>query len=380
MNTKLLKLSETTARPVGLIIRQKDPNNLEMPFDQLGDFITPSELFYIRSHFPAPELDVGSYRLSIRGAVHCELSLSYAEIRSMPSRSCVATLECAGNGRVFLVPPAPGAQWELGAVGNAEWTGVPLSALLDRAGLVDEVCELVLEGADRGVPKEEPKPPGAISYARSITRKRALEPDVLIAYAMNGQDLTLDHGYPLRAVVPGHYGMASVKWLTNVVATTQPFQGYWQTSDYGYWDDSSGIPIRRPLAQMNLKAQIARPRVYETLEPGRSYTIFGAAWAGGTDVTEIWVSLDGGSSWVQGQFLDPINRNAWRRWRYDWITPTQPGRYTLLARAKGADQSLPPDGHNANFGSYVIDHPLPIEVFITEPSSAAVYNSATTKA
>jgi DMSO/TMAO reductase YedYZ molybdopterin-dependent catalytic subunit len=311
--------------------------------------------------------------------VRRELSLSYAEIRSMPSRSCVATLECAGNGRVFLVPPAPGAQWELGAVGNAEWTGVPLSVLLDRAGLVDEVCELVLEGADHGVPKEEPKPPGAISYARSITRKRALEPDVLIAYAMNGQNLTLDHGYPLRAVVPGHYGMASVKWLTNVVATTQPFQGYWQTSDYGYWDDSSRIPVRRPLAEMKLKAQIARPRVYETLEPGRSYTIFGAAWAGGTDVMEIWVSLDGGSSWVQGQFLDPINRNAWRRWRYDWITPTQPGRYTLLARAKGGDQSVQPDGHNANFGSYVIDHPLPIEVFITEPSSATVCNSATAK-
>jgi DMSO/TMAO reductase YedYZ molybdopterin-dependent catalytic subunit len=379
MNGKILNLSGTAMRPSGLIIRQKDPNNLEMPFDQLGDFITPSELFYIRSHFPAPELDVGSYRLSIRGAVHRELSLSYAEIRSMPSRSCVATLECAGNGRVFLVPPAPGAQWELGAVGNAEWTGVPLSVLLDRAGLVDEVCELVLEGADRGVPKEEPKPPGTISYARSITRKRAMEPDVLIAYAMNGQDLTLDHGYPLRAIVPGHYGMASVKWLTNVAATTQPFQGYWQTSDYGYWDDSSGITVRRPLAEMKLKAQIARPRVYETLEPGRCYTIFGAAWAGGTDVAEIWVSLDGGSSWSQGHFLDPINRNVWRRWKYDWITPTQPGRYTLLARAKGGDQSVQPDGHNANFGSYVIDHPLPIEVFITEPSSATVCNSATAK-
>jgi len=379
MNGKILNLSGTAMRPSGLIIRQKDPNNLEMPFDQLGDFITPSELFYIRSHFPAPELDVGSYRLSIRGAVHRELSLSYAEIRSMPSRSCVATLECAGNGRVFLVPPAPGAQWELGAVGNAEWTGVPLSVLLDRAGLVDEACELVLEGADRGVPKEEPKPPGTISYARSITRKRAMEPDVLIAYAMNGQDLTLDHGHPLRAIVPGHYGMASVKWLTNVAATTQPFQGYWQTSDYGYWDDSSGITVRRPLAEMKLKAQIARPRVYETLEPGRCYTIFGAAWAGGTDVAEIWVSLDGGSSWSQGHFLDPINRNVWRRWKYDWITPTQPGRYTLLARAKGGDQSVQPDGHNANFGSYVIDHPLPIEVFITEPSSATVCNSATAK-
>jgi DMSO/TMAO reductase YedYZ molybdopterin-dependent catalytic subunit len=379
MDTKLLKLSGTTARPVGLIIRQKDPNNLEMPFDQLGDFITPSELFYIRSHFLVPELNVASYRLSIRGAVRRELSLSYAEIRSMPSRTCIATLECAGNSRVFLVPPAPGAQWELGAVGNAEWTGVPLAVLLDRAGLADRVCELVLEGADSGVPKEEPKPPGTISYARSIPRNRALEPDVLIAYSMNGQDLTPDHGYPLRAIVPGHYGMASVKWLTDIIATTQPFQGYWQTSDYGYWDDSAGVPVRRPLAEMKLKAQIARPRVYETLEPGRSYSIFGAAWAGDTDVTEIWVSVDGGTSWVQGDFLDPINRHAWRRWKYEWITPTHPGRYTLLARAKGADERIQPDNHDSNFGSYVIDHPLPIEVFITEPSSATGCGSAAAK-
>src|SRR5712672_4679769 len=187
MDTRTDNWSGTAVRPVGLIIRQKDPNNLEMPFDQLGDFITPSELFYIRSHFPTPDLNPVAYRLSIRGAVLRELNLSYAEIREMPSRTCVATLECAGNSRVFLVPPAPGAQWELGAVGNAEWTGVPLSVLLERAGLAGETCELVLEGADRGVPKEEPKPPGTISYARSIPRMRAMERDVLLAYAMNGQ-------------------------------------------------------------------------------------------------------------------------------------------------------------------------------------------------
>jgi DMSO/TMAO reductase YedYZ molybdopterin-dependent catalytic subunit len=356
--------SGTAVRPVGLIIRQKDPSNLEMPFDQLGDFITPSELFYIRSHFPTPELDPVTYRLSIRGAVRNELSLSYGDIRAMPSRTSVATLECAGNSRVFLVPPVPGAQWELGAVGNAEWTGVPLSVLLESAGLADDVCDLVLEGGDSGVPKEEPKPPGLISYARSIPRVRAMASDVLIAYQMNGQDLTADHGYPLRAIVPGHYGMASVKWLTNIVAATQPFQGYWQTSDYGYWDDSEGTPVRRPLAEMQVKSQIARPRVYERLEPGRPYTIFGAAWAGNTDVTEIRISPDGGASWVQGDFLDPMHRHAWRRWKYDWITPTQPGRYTLLARARGADQTAQPDGHDPNFGSYVINHPLPIEVFV----------------
>jgi DMSO/TMAO reductase YedYZ molybdopterin-dependent catalytic subunit len=367
MDMRTENWSSTAVRPVGLIIRQKDPNNLEMPFDQLSDFITPTELFYIRSHFPTPDLDPVAYRLSIGGAVHRELKLSYADIRAMPSRTCIATLECAGNSRVFLVPPVPGAQWELGAVGNAEWTGVPLSALLESAALADNVCDIVLEGADRGIAKEEPKPPGPISYARSIPRARAMEPDVLIAYQMNGQDLTPDHGYPLRAIVPGHYGMASVKWLTDIVAATQPFQGYWQTSDYGYWDDSEGTPVRRPLAEMKLKSQIARPQVYERLEPSHPYTIFGAAWAGDTDVTEIWISLDGGASWVQGEFLDPINRHAWRRWKYDWITPAQPARYTLLARATGADQRAQPNGHNPNFGSYVIDHPLPIEIFVAAP-------------
>ena len=356
--------SGTAVRPGGLIVLQKDPNNLEMPFDQLGDFITPAELFYVRSHFPTPELDPIAYRLSIAGVVRRELQLNYADIRAMPSRTCIATLECAGNSRVFLAPPVPGAQWELGAVGNAEWTGVPLSMLLERAGLADEVCELVLEGADRGVPKEEPKPPGPISYARSITRARAMQGDVLIAHQMNGRDLTPDHGYPLRAIVPGHYGMASVKWLTDIIATTRPFQGYWQTSDYGYWDNCDGRPVRRPLAEMKLKSQIARPCVYETVAPDRSYTIFGAAWAGDTDVSEIWISLDGGASWAQADFLDPINRHAWRRWKYDWITPAQPGRYTLLARAVDANQRTQPDSHNTSFGSYVINHPLPIEVFV----------------
>src|ERR1700680_5151223 len=169
MDMKTQNWSGTATQPVGLIIRQKDPNNLEMPFDQLGDFITPSELFYIRSHFPTPELDPVAYRLSIGGGAGNELSLSYAESRAMPSRTCIATLECAGNSRVFMVPPVPGAQWQLGAVGNAEWTGVPLSALLERAGLADEVCELVLEGADRGVPKEEPKTPAPIYHDRRIS-------------------------------------------------------------------------------------------------------------------------------------------------------------------------------------------------------------------
>src|SRR5213596_2933500 len=151
---------------VGLIIRQKEPTNLETPFDQVDSYLTPAELFYIRSHFPAPKLDLASYQLRIEGAVRNPLSLSYQQLRDMPSETRVATLECAGDSRVFLVPQVPGAQWALGAVGNAEWTGVPLGALLERAGLEEDACEIVLEGADRGTPAEQPIPPGPVPYAR----------------------------------------------------------------------------------------------------------------------------------------------------------------------------------------------------------------------
>jgi DMSO/TMAO reductase YedYZ molybdopterin-dependent catalytic subunit len=137
----------------GLIIRQKEPKNLEAPFDRIDSYLTPTELFYIRSHFPTPNLDRASYQLRIDGAVRRPFALNYEELRSMRSETRVATLECAGNSRVFLVPQVQGAQWELGAVGNAEWTGVPLRALLERADLADDACEIVLEGADRGTPR-----------------------------------------------------------------------------------------------------------------------------------------------------------------------------------------------------------------------------------
>jgi len=204
-----------TTHPGGLVIRQKEPTNLEFPFDQLDSFLTPAESFYIRSHFPAPSLQLDSYRLTVQGAMKFPFTITHHELKRLPARTVVATLECAGNSRVFLVPQMPGAQWELGAVGNAEWTGVPLAALLDRAGLTSKACDVVLEGADRGRPVEPPIPPEPISYSRSVPLDKALD-DVLIAYAMNGMDLPHDHGFPVRAIVPGHYGMASVKWLTHI--------------------------------------------------------------------------------------------------------------------------------------------------------------------
>jgi DMSO/TMAO reductase YedYZ molybdopterin-dependent catalytic subunit len=352
----------------GLIIRQKEPNNLETPFDQLESYLTPNELFYVRSHFPAPNVDIASYRLRIDGAVGKPCSITYEELRDMPAETRVAVLECAGNGRVFLVPQARGAQWALGAVGNAEWTGVSLSTLLERAGVTEDACEIVLEGADRGSPAEEPVPPGPVSYARSVPRSKALQRNVLIAYQMNGRDLSTDHGYPVRAVVPGHYGMASVKWLQRVHVVRKPFQGYWQTVDYGYWDRVEGIPVRRALGEMKVKSEIARPRPYETLEPNETYTISGVAWSGESDVVGVAVSTDGGHTWSEAQLLDPAQRYAWRRWNLDWTTPA-PGRYVLLARATDADGNVQAHAHDPNYGSYVITHPLPIEVFVGQPAT-----------
>ena len=148
------KINRANQSPsIGLITRQKEPRVLETPLDRVDSFLTPTELFYVRSHSPAPRLELASYRLQIDGAVRSPLSLTYQELRDMPAETRVSILECAGNSRVFLVPQVQGAQWELGAVGNAEWTGVPLSALLERAGLEKDACVIVLEGPDRGVPK-----------------------------------------------------------------------------------------------------------------------------------------------------------------------------------------------------------------------------------
>src|SRR5207237_4446078 len=134
-----------------------------------------------------------------------------------------------------------------------------------------------VEGAERRTPSEPPVPTDPIPYVRGLPRNKALQHEVLIAYQMNGRDLPLDHGYPVRAIVPGHYGMASVKWLTHIHAVREPFQGYWQTSDYGYWSYLGAKPVRRALGEMKVKSEIARPRVYETIESDQIDTVCGAA-------------------------------------------------------------------------------------------------------
>ena len=166
----------------GLIVRERNPENLEFPFSALNSFITSSEQFFVRSHFAVPKLDLDGWRLSIEGRVEKQCEISYEELLSMPSRTVTMTLECAGNSRIFLSPKVGGLQWELGAVSNAEWTGVPLAAVLKRAGIRAGAMEVVLEGADNGVITKEPVSPGKIHYARSLPLAKALMPEVSLTW------------------------------------------------------------------------------------------------------------------------------------------------------------------------------------------------------
>ncbi len=349
----------------GLIVRGEKPLNLEFPFGSLDSFLTPTAAFYVRNHFAIPDLDKKSYELSIDGAVEIPLALSYDDLRCMPSETLPATLECAGNSRAFLEPTVDGVPWERGAVGTAEWTGIRLCDLLDRVRPLQQAYEVVFEGADRGTVPKPPRPVGSIAYARSLPLSKARQAEVLIAFQMNGQDLTPEHGWPIRAIVPGYYGMASVKWLTRIHVVECPFTGYWQTTEYAYWDTHASLPSRHPLREAMLKSLIARPSPKEQVPAASVYEVVGAAWSGVAEVVDVELSVDGGHSWRSAEFLDPVRPFAWRRWRYAWRTPDQPMHCKLMARARDANGCTQPEEHDRRYEGYSIRHVLPVNVFVT---------------
>ncbi len=346
-----------------MIIREKEPANLEMPFGLLDGWITPNELFYIRSHFPVPEIDLGTWRLRIEGAVESPLDLTYDDLRSLPMKTIPATLECAGNGRVFLVPKVKGTQWELGAVGNAEWAGVSLGDLLRKARVNPKALEVILEGADAGTISEAPKPAGKIHYARSVPLGKAMD-GVLLALEMNGEPLTPSHGFPLRAIVPGWFGMAAVKWLQRIIVSERPYNGYYQTVDYAFWErDDAGVALV-PITQMQVKAAIARPGINEVIKGGTTCRVAGAAWTADGEITKVEFSSDGGKSWIETSLGEKQASNCWRLWECSWEAPKKAGRSILLARATDSRGRTQPMERDLDRGSYEIYHCLPIEVEI----------------
>ena len=346
----------------GLILRESQPDNLEYAFDTLDGLLTPNENFYVRNHFPSPQLNSETWRLRIEGAVANPLELTYADLRSLPATRHIAVLECAGNSRVFLTPKVEGVQWGPGAVGCAEWTGVSLAAVLERAKIQANAVSVLLEGADEGIADKTSRPKDKIHYARSLPLAQAVRPDVLLAYEMNGKPLPEAHGAPVRAIVPGWYAMASVKWLTRIYVLDRASHAYFETVDYAYWTEPGGLPPERvPITEIAIKSAIARPALQERVRLGTPYRIRGAAWSADAAIGKVEVSTDDGKTWSEASLAVGSKDHAWQLWEFEW-TPRAAGVHVLRSRATDAAGRTQPAEHDRNTEGYVVHHALPVTV------------------
>jgi DMSO/TMAO reductase YedYZ molybdopterin-dependent catalytic subunit len=340
----------TDDRGISLEELQLATRNHGMPLEVLRDDVTPIGLHYLLIHYDIPQVDVATWRLEIDGRVDTGLSLDLEALRALPSHEVVATMECAGNGRARFEPRPVSQPWLLEAVGTGRWRGVRLGELLDRAGIADGATEVLFTGLDRGIEGGEEQ-----FFQRSLTLADAREPDVLLAYELNGVPLPPQHGFPVRLLVPGWYGMTNVKWLTRITLLDEPFAGYQQARGYHLrqTDDDPG----KPLSRIHPRALMVPPGIPDFMTRERTVragavTIEGRAWSGLAPVEGVEVSTDGGASW-QGARLDPpeLGRWAWRRWTYDWDA-AEPGRHVLACRARdeaGNEQAAEPPW---NVGGY----------------------------
>ena len=343
----------------GLIVRMQEPRNLETPLSDLPGVTT--EKFFVRSHFAVPAIDPKTFKLTVEGHVEKKLELTLDDLKKMEGVDRDIVLECAGNGRVFLTPQARGLQWAHGAVGQAKWTGVPLGVLLDFAKVKPGAADVVFVGADKGT-IAEPATPGAIHYDRGIPLAKAKADGTLLAWAMNDQPLTPAHGAPLRAIIGGWYGMASVKWLSRIVVTDKPHAGFWQTMDYSIWDRAGASPQLVPVTAIQPKAVITSHGLGDVLEVGKAHTLKGLAWAGEQGVKTVEVSTDGGKTWTAATHK-PGAPFLWTPWSAQ-VTPSAKGPMALVARCTDDKGNTQPEKRDPDRRTYMINHLVPTEVTV----------------
>ena len=333
------------------------PENRETPLSEVQGWVTPNRWFFVRSHYETPEIDVNDWRLSVTGCVNREIELTWEQLTALPQRSVFSTMECAGNGRSFLRPLVEGVQWSAGAVGHAEWSGVPLKHVLEEAGLRTETIEIVFEGSDFGMEKSYGDP---MPFGRSLPLEKALHPDTLLATRMNGEWLEPSHGFPLRLLVPGWYGVASVKWLQRIEAVATPYEGYFQTKKYTIRRPTGRGETTEVVGPMPVKSEIIRPADDAVLGIGAN-RIFGMAWAGEHAVAAVEVSVDGGDTWQRAELNGPRAPYSWTLWEHLWEV-VAPGEYTLLARAVSESGQVQRTQHDPDFGGYLITFSRPTVV------------------
>jgi DMSO/TMAO reductase YedYZ molybdopterin-dependent catalytic subunit len=336
----------------GMIVRSVRPEDLEMPPSGFLDYITPIELFYVRTHVLVPDVNLQDWRLKVEGQVQTPLTLTMDELRKMPSTELVSVLECAGNGRSLYSPTVAGVQWVNGAVGNGRWRGVRLADVLRRAGIRPDGVDVAFDGADTPIGIME-------DFQRALPVAKALDPNTLLAYEMNGETLPAKHGFPLRVVAPGWAGDHWMKWVTSVRVLDKPFEGWWMKNAYRH----PGRPIvpgtalaqdaMTPLKSLRVKSIIASPADGSQALAGKPLTIRGAAWSGdGGPVGKVDVSVDNGRSWTPARLSSEQSRFGWRLWEFSW-TPTADQYHTVLARARDTSGDVQPSTQEWNPSGYV---------------------------
>jgi DMSO/TMAO reductase YedYZ molybdopterin-dependent catalytic subunit len=333
--------------------------NHGMPLEALRFPVTPVGLHYLLIHYDVPVVNAADWRLTVSG--ERELRLGLEELRARPTVEVTATMECAGNGRVRLEPRAISQPWLLEAVGTGRWTGTPLAPLLQEAGLGEGAVEVLFTGLDRGIEGGEEQ-----RFQRSLPLDEALRDDVLLAYDLNGAPLPPQHGFPIRLLVPGWYGMTNVKWLDRIEVLDRPFEGYQQASSYRLRqaEDEEGEPLQRMLP----RSLLVPPGIPEFLSrdrtvPAGECLLEGRAWSGLAPVERVEVSADGGASWSAAE-LDPAEgRWAWRGWRFRWNA--QPGEHVLCSRARDEAANEQPLEPAWNLGGYANNAVQTVRVTVT---------------
>ena len=337
--------------------------NHGIPLEALRWDVTPIGLHYLLTHYDIPDVDAAAWRLDVGGLVERPQSLSLDDLRSRPSVEVAVTMECAGNGRVHIEPHVVSQPWLLEAVGTASWRGVAVAALLEEAGMQDGAVEVLFTGLDRGVEGGEEQ-----AYERSLPVDEVMAGNAFLAYEVNGVPLPPQHGFPLRLVVPGWYGMTSVKWLSRITLVDEPFDGYQMRHSYRvrHDEDEPGEPIttiapRSLMTPPGVPEFATRARVVEA----GTREVSGRAWSGRAEITGVDVSSDGGETWSAAE-LGPatLGRWAWRSWRFAWSA--EPGEYELCCRARDAAGNEQPLEPAWNVGGYVNNAVQRVSVSVTE--------------
>jgi sulfite dehydrogenase len=330
-----------------LLLLTSSPPQLETPLKYFRELITPNEALFVRWHLSniPTSVDLNTWRLAVHGNVDKPVSLSFDDLKKFEKISYTAVIQCAGNGRSFFEPPIFGGQWLNGAMGNVTWGGVRLRDVLKSAGIKTGSMEVVFKGLDKAV---LPATPG---FLKSLQMDKALEDDIMIAYEMNGQEMPLLNGFPVRLVVPGWYATYWVKSLSDIEVTVKPNESFWMKTAYRIPDDPCGCvepgaaPKKTvPINRMTTRSLLINPEDGSRLKAGQPIELMGVAFSGGYSIKEVLVSIDGGMNWSPARLGKDIGRYSWIQWFYPW-QPAKPGTYQVMVRATNSiGESQPLDG------------------------------------